>query len=415
MYRGWWVLAASVAAMAIGSGVSFWSFGLYIEPLESEFGWSRTEVSLGFSIAFVVAGISGPAVGRWIDARGPRSAIVVGSVLTAATYVLLSSTGSLWQWYAYSSVNALCRQLMFFIPFQALISRWFDRRRPIALGIFGTGFSLGGFLLLPVMGFVIDTFGWRSGFALSAVVIAVTFVPIGALVIRNSPAEVGQFVDGRPPATGEPPPSTDRDGIPLGLALRTPLFWVLAVALAFFFYGMFGLLVHQVPFFESLGISRRSATAIVSISAGAGILSRLVFSFFVDRIPRFELAAMGLAILLAAAMLAPLMDSGLVGISAFLIFWTAGRSGGPIMEAMLLIRAFGVRYFATLLGAFVVVETVGQILSPAIAGAIFDATDSYDWALVMYLGTFAASFALFAVALRLPQPLTARAARSAGP
>jgi len=74
VYRGWWLLAASVAAMAIGSGVSFWSFGLYIEPLESEFGWSRTEVSLGFSISFVIAGISGPAVGRWIDARrGPRS------------------------------------------------------------------------------------------------------------------------------------------------------------------------------------------------------------------------------------------------------------------------------------------------------------------------------------------------------
>ena len=415
VYRGWWVLAASVIAMAIGSGVSFWSFGLYIGPLESEFGWSRTEVSLGFSISSVVAGISGPAVGRWIDARGPRSAIVVGSVLTAATYLFLSSTGALWQWYAYSSVNALCRQLMFFIPFQALISRWFDRRRAIALGIFGTGFSLGGFLLVPVMGFVIDTFGWRSGFALSAVAVAATFVPIGALLIRNSPAEVGQFVDGRPPATGEPPPSTDREGIPLGLALRTPLFWVLAAALAFFFFGIFGLLVHQVPFFESLGISRRSATAIVSISAGAGILSRLVFSFFADRIPRFELAAMGLAILLMAAMLAPLVDSGLVGISAFLIFWMAGRSGGPIMEAMLLIRAFGVRYFATLLGAFVVVETVGQILSPAIAGAIFDATESYEWALAMYLGTFAASFALFALALRLPQPLTARAARPAGP
>ena len=409
------MLAASVAAMAIGSGVSFWSFGLYIEPLESEFGWSRTEVSLGFSISFVIAGVSGPAVGRWIDARGPRSAIVVGSVLTAATYLLLSTTGALWQWYVYSSANALCRQLVFFIPFQALISRWFDRRRGIALGVFGTGFSLGGFLLVPVMGFAIDTFGWRAGFALSAVAVAATLVPIGALLIRNSPAEVGQFVDGRPPAAGEPPTSSDREGMSLGLALRAPLFWVLAAALALFFFGIFGLLVHQVPFFESQGVSRRSATAIVSISAGASILSRLVFSVFADRISRFEMAAMGLAILLLAAMLAPLVVSGPVGISAFLVFWVAGRSGGPVMEAMLLIRAFGVRNLATLLGALVVVETVGQVLSPAIAGAIFDATGSYDWALAMYVGTFGAAFALFAVALRLPQPRTARAARPPGP
>jgi hypothetical protein len=66
-------------------------------------------------------------------------------------------------------------------------------------------------------------------------------------------------------------------------------------------------------------------------------------------------------------------------------------------------------------GAFVVVETVGQILRPAIAGAIFDATESHEWALAMYAGTFAAAFALFAVALRLPQPRTARNARSPGP
>ena len=389
--------------MAIGSGVSFWSFGLYIEPLESEFGWSRTEVSLGFSVSFAIAGIAGPAVGRWVDSRGPRSAIVVGSVLTAATYLLLSTTGSLWQWYAYSSVNALCRQLMFFIPFQALISRWFDRRRGLALGIFGVGFSLGGFLLVPVMGFLIDTFGWRGGFAISAGAVAAIYVPIGAFVVRNSPAEVGQLVDGRPPTVGEPP-ATTAEGIPLMLALRTPLFWVLAAAVTLFLFGIFGWLVHQVPFFESQGISRRSATAIVSLSAGAGIPSRLVFSFFADRIGRFETAAMALTVVLMASMLALLVGSGPIAVAAFLVFWVAGRSGGPIMEAMLLTRAFGVRHFATLLGALIVVETLGQILSPAIAGAIFDATGSYDWALVMYAGTYGAAFALFALALRLPRP-----------
>lgn len=403
-FRGWWILAASVAAMAVGSGVSFWAYGLYIGPLESEFGWSRTEVSLGFSISFIVAGLSGPLVGRWIDARGPRSAIIVGSVFTAASYLLLASTGSLWQWYLYSSVNALFRQLMFFIPFQALISRWFDRRRGIALGIFGTGFSLGGLLFVPVMGVLIETVDWRGAFVISGVAVAAMFLPIAVLLIRDSPSELGQATDGHAWEEGDPP-STSSSGVPPGVALRTPLFWVLAAALMFFFFGVFGLMVHQIPFFESVGVSRGAATAIVAVSAGASALTRVPFSWFVDRMARFEIASMVFSVILMAAMVALLLDSGPIGIGVFLVFWLIGRSAGPIMDAILLTRAFGVRYFATLLGVVVVVETIGQILSPTIAGAIFDATGAYTWALVVYLGTFAVAFVLFGVALRMPKPV----------
>ncbi|RLC58017.1 MAG: hypothetical protein DRI30_03260, partial [Chloroflexi bacterium] len=143
-YYGWFILGGSVLAMALGSGISFWAFGLYIDPMEQEFGWSRAEVSAGFSVSLAISGLSGPLIGRWVDARGARSAILVGAVMTSVTYLLLATTSSLWQWFLYLSINAVFRQMMFFIPFQALISRWFDKRRGMALGILGTGFSLGG-------------------------------------------------------------------------------------------------------------------------------------------------------------------------------------------------------------------------------------------------------------------------------
>ena len=161
--------------MALGSGVSFWAFGLYIAPMEQEFGWSRAEVSAGFSVSLGISGLSGPLIGRWVDARGARSAILFGAVMTAVTYLLLATTSSLWQWFLYLSINAVFRQLMFFIPFQALISRWFDRRRGMALGILGTGFSLGGFVVL-IMAFVIDEVGWDGSFIFSAVAVLVLFL-----------------------------------------------------------------------------------------------------------------------------------------------------------------------------------------------------------------------------------------------
>src|SRR5688572_1925907 len=137
VYYGWKLLAASVVAMAFGSGFSFWAFGLYVSPLEGEFGWSRAQVSLGFSCALLVSGIFSPLVGRWIDVRGPRSAILIGAVLASLSYMLLAVTDSLWQWYLFNAINAVFRQMMFFIPFQTLVSRWFVSKRGVALSILG--------------------------------------------------------------------------------------------------------------------------------------------------------------------------------------------------------------------------------------------------------------------------------------
>lgn len=409
VFYGWWVLAGSVVAMALASGVSFWSFGLYIDPLEKEFGWSRAEVSLGFSVSLLVSGLTGPLIGRWVDARGPRSAIVVGAVLTAATYLLLATTDALWQWFAYLTVNAVCRQLMFFIPFQALISHWFDRRRGMALGILGTGFSLGGFVVVPVMRLVIDEMGWDGSFVLSGAVIVAFFVPLGLLLLRNNPAEVGAAPDGTASAADEPVRPRVRTGMTLAEALRTPFFWVLAVAMALFFYGSFGWLVHQVPFYESVGLSRGVAAALVSAAAGSGIVSRLAFGMVADRIPRIEMAAMVLLASLMAGVTALMFDSGTAGIAVFLAFWIVGSGGGPLLEPLLLPRAFGLAHFGAILGAFAVIETIGIITSPAVAGAIFDSTGSYDLVLTMFLAAFGASFALFYVAARMPQPIALRA------
>lgn len=409
VFYGWWLLTGSVVAMALGSGVSIWSFGLYVSPLEDEFGWSRAEVSLGFSASLLAGGLSGPFIGRWIDAHGPRLAIIVGATLTAATYVLLATTTEIWQWYAYNSVNAIFRQMMFFIPFQALLSRWFDRRRGIALGILGTGFSLGGLVVVPLMRLVIDQVGWNGAFIFSGIAIVGVFVPIGLLVVRNNPADIGTAPDGKLLTKDEPHGARALTGLTLGQALSTPLFWVLALAVMLFFYGGFGWLVHMVPFYESVGVSRGVAAALVSITAGVGILTRLGFGLLADRVRRIENAAMGLLAFLMAGMTALILDSGTAGIALFVVFWIVGSGGGPLLEPLVVSRSFGLAHFGAILGALIiVVETIGFTVGPAAAGAIFDSTGSYDWVLVMFLGTFATSFALFYVAARLPIPAIPR-------
>ena len=405
IYYGWWLLGWSVFAVAIAAGISFWSFGLYVAPLEAEFGWSRAELTLGFSISLLIGGMAAFFVGRFVDLRGPRFTIVIGAVMTAVTYLLLATTSELWQWYVYQSINAIFRQMMFFIPFQALISRWFNHKRGRAVGILSTGFSIGGFAIIPLMRFVIDEVDWDGSFVFAGIMIAVVFLPIALFVVRDDPADVGQEVDGEPPS-GRGEISINRIGLTVAQTLRTPLFWMIALSMTTFFYGMFGWMVHAVPYYESVGVSPSGAAALLSAGAAGGILSRLSFGFIADRIRSIELAAVVLALFLGGSLLVLLATGGSpVGIGIFLAMWIVGSGGGPMIEPLLLVRTFGLAFFASILGVLSVVETIGQIFSPVAAGAIFDATGSYDWALTMFVLALGLSAVFFWIAARMPRPL----------
>ncbi|MCA9822936.1 MAG: MFS transporter, partial [Dehalococcoidia bacterium] len=337
------------------------------------------------------------------DIRGPRTVILIGAVLTAASYLLMSTTSNLWQWYLYSSINSVFRTMMFFLPFQALISRFFDRKRGLALGILGTGFSLGGFLIVPLMAQLIDRFDWNGSFLGSGIIIIAIFMPIGFLLVKNTPADAGTFIDGDIPLDRTAPLAT-ATGMRLGEAVRTPFFWVVALAVTLFFYGMFGWLVHQVPFYESVGMSTATGSLIVAMGAGLGIFTRLGFGIVVDRVASIELAGMVLAACLFGALGTLWLSTGPVAVGIFLAFWVVGAGGGPMLEALILTRAFGVAHFATIFGVFIVVETLGQVTSPVLAGYLYDRTGSYDVVLTMWMTTFCVASALFFVASRMPRP-----------
>lgn len=413
-YYGWRILAVGTIAMAFGSGFSMSSFGLYVGPLEEEFGWSRAEVSLGFSASVLTGGITAPLVGHWVDKHGARLSIVIGGFFAALSCLLLAMTQELWQFYVFYGIHSIFRQMMFFLPFQALISQWFQRRRGVALSILGSGFSLGGFIILPVVAAVMAGWGWRGAYIFSGVAIALFFVPAGLFVLRNRPSDIGEQVDGDMTPLASAPVAAPRrgdpnEGLTLREAARTPLFWLCAFGFMLLFFGMMGWMLHQVPFYESQGMSRATATGIVSLAAALGIVARLSMGLIADRFERFEGIVVLLLGLLMLSMATYLVSTSVIAIGIFLVCWVIGSSMGPMVESLVLIRAFGLRHFGSILGAMLVVETAGQMVSPSIAGAIYDSTGSYDGALVMFMGAFGLGLILFVIAARLKPPLEQQA------
>lgn len=410
IFYGWWILACCVVGLGFVNGISFWSFGLFIQPVEEEFGWSRADVSFGISLSLLVAGLSAPAIGWFVDRRGPRRAILLGTVGTAATYLLLAMTQTLWQWQLFMALNGLARHLIFLIPFMALISRWFDRRRSLAVGIASSGLMVGGMVMVPLMRVVIDWLTWDEAFLFAAGATVAIYLPMALFVIRDHPADLSLTPDGEPARDMRIDPAGEpvQRGLTLAQAARTPLFWTFVAGITLFTFGMATWIVHSVPFYESVGFSPAWAAALTSMSAGLGIGSRLAAGHLADRLPSLEFGAAGVAALLAVSMSVLLVSTSPLAIAIFLpLFVTGFGGGGALMLTLLLTRGFGVAHFATILGAVMVVETAGLLLGPTAAGAIFDATGSYRGAVLMLFGAFALAAVLFLLASRMRRPLEA--------
>ena len=392
--------------MAVAAGVSFWALGLYVTPLEQEFGWSRSALQIGFSISLAISGIASPLAGKLIDRRGARFTIVAGTVLTVASYLLLATTDTLWEWYLYQSINAFFRSFMFYIPFQVLISSWFNRKRGRAVGIMATGFSL-GVILYVVMQQLIDGVGWRSSFIFAAVALAVIFLPVGMLVVRNRPSDMGLEVDGEPAPTraGGGRQLVEVTGLTVKQALRTPNFWAIAFAFMCFFFGMFGWMVNGTPVYESYGIPRGTISVLMMAGGLGGVISRPVFGYLAERIPSVEAASVVLAAFLIGGFAALLLtDASWLGIGIFISCWFIGSAGGPVLEPLILPRVFGLAHFGAIMGTMFMVETIGQVVAPYIGGWIFDQTGGYDLLLQIFIGSLFASMGFFGLAHFLPNP-----------
>ena len=386
------------------TGTSFWSIGLYVTPLEEEFGWSRTLLQTGIAVSLLVSGIASPLAGRLIDRRGPRFAIIFGTVLTCASFVLLATTSSIVEWYLYFSINAFFRGFMFYIPFQVLMSRWFVRKRGRAVGILAMGFS-GGVVLVPVMQQIIDHVSWEMSFIFAAVVLAATFLPVALFVVRDHPAQMGLDPD------GDPRPLTNTAGadVQVGLTVRQTLktlnFWVIALAFVAIFFGQFGWILNGVPVYESFGISREAIAVLVLGQGACGLISRPTFGYLAERFPSIELASVVLAGVLALGMAVLLVTGGSwLGIGLFMACWLVGSAGGPILEALILPRVFGLKHLGAIMGTMFMLDTIGQFLVPIASGAIYDARQSYDLYLLALIGALAAAMLMFTLAHFIPNP-----------
>ncbi|MEA2679891.1 MAG: hypothetical protein QOK03_1613, partial [Candidatus Binataceae bacterium] len=170
--RGWIIVGAIFLTMFfIWGGIN--SSAVFFVPIIKHFGWSRTKLSLAFSIGWVTGGAAGPLIGWIADRVNPKKMMMVGAIITGLAYLVLSRATNFWEILAINGLFGICVGASTVIPCSIVIASWFTARRGLAMGIAFAGGTLGGAVMTIVANYAIASGGWRFGYVALALPILV--------------------------------------------------------------------------------------------------------------------------------------------------------------------------------------------------------------------------------------------------
>ena len=185
-------MGVAAFVMVIGTVPFFQGMTAWFVVLESHFHWSRTQLSIAFSLSRVEGSIMGPVSGYLIDRLGSRTMVVIGLIIAGAGFVFLSQMDSLWQFYAAFLVMSVGVGLGTWMPMMTVLNNWFIRKRATAMALAMEGFLVGGMVLVPILAFAIDPdVPGRPGWRLTALVIGIFLIAVARAALAAHPQLAG--------------------------------------------------------------------------------------------------------------------------------------------------------------------------------------------------------------------------------
>lgn len=365
--------------------------------MAEEFGWSRAIIAGAYSLRSVEGGIAGPLVGWAVDKYGSRMVMQIGAVVSGLGFAMMLFVDSKLEFYLiYAVWLSIGMSAMLYIPSQAVIAKWFDRRLSFALAILTAGVGLSGLLCAPPLSLLVLHIGWRYAFVTVGIAIWVIVLPV-SLLIKNTPKELGLSPDGASSdltskaqlleATQETNGiNRSEEGYTLGQALRSPIFWILACAFGFALMSHAAVTVHTIPALTDAGISSQTAAFAFGMVLFIGIVGKLLFGYLGD-ILEIRYLFVTAYTLQAAGVLALINARDTIMVYLFVVLFGIGFGGTvPLMPAVRR-KYFGVKAFAKIQGFMTPITMFISALGPIAAGYVFDISGSYRWGFLLVATT----------------------------
>ncbi len=389
VFYGWVIVGAAMVISCVGFGAMF-SLGVFLQPMATAEGWSRTGISTAALLNFLCMGVGSFVWGALSDRFGTRAVVLTGGVLLGLGTVLASRAPTL-TWFQISfGVMVGFATGSLFTPLMATTTRWFTRHRSLAVALVSAGLGLGSTTTAPLARWIITNYDWRTAMLVLGDLAWLVIIP-AALLVRE------------PPATAEVPgvaAGVDGSELTAAQAFRTPQF----AAIAFTFFACCathsGPIFHMVTHAIDRGVPTMAAATVLSVAGLASLSGKIGRGIFADRVGAKRVLVGGLA-LQAVAVSLYLVTRELSHFYAVAVMFGFAYGGIMPLYAILVREYFGARIMGTVFGAVGFASTVGMALGPLVGGWLYDAFGSYGW---LFIASSAIGLGAVAIALTFQPP-----------
>jgi sugar phosphate permease len=381
IYYGWIILLSGTLGMAMTTPGQTIGVSIFIDGIITDLGLSRSAVSLVYAIGTLGGSFTLPFVGRFIDHRGPRVAVVIIASLFALACVWMGFVqGLVTLLIGFALIRGLGQGSLGLVSLH-VISIWFVRRRGSVIGLAGVGFALANSVFPPFIQFLISQVGWRLGYILLGGMIAVTILPIGALLYREHPERYGLLPDSSSPLNLAKSARSEAH-YTLAQARQTPAFWLFSCgSLCVAALGT-GLIFHHYSIMAASGVDRTMAAMMYVplgiVMAGANLLT----GFLLDRIPpRFLLSAVQL--LLCSALVTATQVTEPRGVLVYGVLLGLMQGMSAALQAGVYAYYFGRQHLGSINGLATTIMVVGTAFGPILFALGFERGGNYTPVLLL--------------------------------
>jgi MFS family permease len=362
------------------------AFGLMLEPIEQELGWTREQISTGPVLVSVMTVCFGTLLGLLVDKLGPRIVALVNVTVLCAAIAMLSQVGpQIWQWWAIWVVIGLCSAIL---PTLCVMptTQTFNLGRGLAMAIVLCGSGISSFVVPNLGNWLLENYGWRDAFLNLALIWYVVVFTLMLLFLRV-PGSKSASAASLTPQT-EQPPADELPGLTARQGFTSLSFYKLLFATIIANFVSIAIILNLIPILRSTGLESGTAARVMSLIGIFTIIGRLIGGALIDRFDARHIAAgTSMLIFTLPAMLLAFPGDVTMSIAGVVVGGMMGGAMTPCI-AYLASRHFGQRAYATLYATIMAAMSLGVGLGPLAANLIYDSTQSYNpvlWAaLPMY-------------------------------